>query len=236
MGTGKDGGKAKMTGGVNMIWTEYKVTWLFLTKLCGSVPSDPDIVKKWLNARQPEAIPAGGRSIDEVQEEVFSTLGAEQDEVSRLVFQRVDGGLVMRAGTIRAHMKDCARVISAQYVGKIKGERSFATKVVNGVYPDESQYWIPIVRTDGTPVMSADGELSKAVHVRGPRGEQLSAIKVFEYVEGARMDFRLKVLGDSVKQKDLETLLTYGGVHGYAGERGDGEGKYTFVIEKIDAE
>lgn len=28
---------------------------------------------------------------------------------SKLVFQRVDGKLVVRAGTIKAHMKDCAR-------------------------------------------------------------------------------------------------------------------------------
>ena len=27
--------------------------------------------------------------------------------------------------------------------------------------------------------------------------------------------------------------MSYGGVHGYAGERGDGEGKYTFNLEEL---
>lgn len=45
------------------LWTQYRVTWLFLTKLCGSVPADPELQKKWIEARQPKAKPPGGRSI-----------------------------------------------------------------------------------------------------------------------------------------------------------------------------
>jgi hypothetical protein len=218
-----------------MIWTSYRITWLFLTKLCASVPADPEITKKWLEARQPRVRPAGGRSITEVQEEVFASLAdEEQSQQSLLIFQRVDGQLMQRAATVRAHLKDCARVLSAQYIGKIKGERSFATKVINGVYLDELEYWLPILRPEGDAIMKADGQLDKAVHVRGPRGEPLNAIKCFEFVQPARLDFTLKVLGDSVKRADLETLMQYGGVHGYAGERGDGEGKYTFTIDEVE--
>ena len=213
------------------LWKIYNVKWLFLTKLCGSVPGDPEMVKKWLDARQPKVRPASSKSIVEVQEEVFATLNEETVEQSILTFQRVDGALVMRAATVRAHMKDCARVLSAQYIGKIKGERSFSTRIINGVYPDELQYWIPILRIDGTPVTAPDGTMDKAVHVRGIRGEPLNSLKTFEFVNGARMDFRLKILGKSASNDDLETLFTYGGVHGYAGERGDGEGKYSFTLD-----
>jgi len=218
------------------IWTEYEVSWEFLTKLCGSVPADPELVRAWLDAREPEARPAGGRSIDEVQEEVMATLLEVEAAPSMLVFQRVGGVCVMRAATVRAHLKDCARVVSAQYVGKIQGERSFATKVINGVYVEESRYWLPVLRPDGTPVEDADGAYDKPVHARGPRGQPLNSLKRFEWIEPARLDFRLKVLGDSVKQRDLETLMTYGGVHGYAGERGDGEGKYRFRMTRVEAE
>lgn len=217
------------------LFTEYKVTLLFLTKLCASVPANPEIVKKWIENRQPTVRPAGGKSIDEIQEEVLATLAQGEDEpqYSMLVFQRISGGLAMRAATIRAHIKDCARVLSAQYIGKIQGERSFATRVINGVYTDERQYWLPILRPEGDQVADADGAFDKAVHARGVRGEPINCLKRFEYVEPARIDFTLKVLGKSASRHDLETLLTYGGVHGYAGERGDGEGKYTFVLEEV---
>ena len=49
------------------------------------------------------------------------------------------------------------------------------------------------------------------------------------------MTFTLKVLGRSVSETDLHHLFEYGGVHGYAGERGDGEGRYNYTIERVDA-
>jgi archaellum component FlaF (FlaF/FlaG flagellin family) len=217
----------------NGIWTIYRVQWDFITQLCGSVPSSKDLVDDWVNARKPKAQPPGTKTIDEIQEEVFETLdNAEEPSYSKLVFQRNERGeIVMRAATVRAHIKDCARVISGQYVGKIQGERSFATRIINGVYVDEEQYWIPVTTQDAKPVpMKNAMSRDKAVHVKGPRGT-MNALKSFEYVEGARMRFRLKVLGKSASLKDLETLFMYGGVHGYAGERGDGEGKYRFTIE-----
>lgn len=218
------------------MWTIYRVRWDFLTKLCGSVPADPDLVRIWITTRRPRVRPPGGKSLDEINEEVLNTLarGEEFDEsaCNILTFQRLNEQCVMRAATIRAHLKDCARVLSNQYVGSIQGERAFSTRVINGVYPDERHYWVPILRPDGSPVQKHDGEMDKPIHVRG-----MSALKRFEWIEPARLDFRLKVLTakgnkPSVTEDDLRTVMEYGGVHGYAGERSDGEGKYTFTITK----
>src|SRR5437867_7288930 len=117
------------------MWTHYKVTLEFLTKLCGSVPADPELIKAWTESRRPAVRPPGARSINEINEEVFATLAEPEVEAtpSVLVFQRVDGKLVLRAATLKAHLKDCARVLSAQYIGSIQGERSFSTRVINGV-------------------------------------------------------------------------------------------------------
>lgn len=221
------------------IWTTYRVRWEFLTKLCSSVPASPEIVAKWLEARQPRVKPAGARSIEEINEEVLAAVergeGAADQEFSGLVFQRHDGVLVMRASTVKAHIKDCARVLSNQYVGKIKGERAFSTRIINGVYLDERDYWLPVQRPDGELVEEADGTFDKAIHVRGPRGEPLNALKRFEYVEPpAALEFTLKTLGKSVSESDLHHLFEYGGVHGYAGERGDGEGRYDYTLTRID--
>ena len=222
----------------NEMWTEYKVRMMFLTKLCASTPADPELVKIWTATRQPKVRPPGGKSIDEINAEVIASIaeqaeGEEETQYSMLVFQRENGGLVMRAATIKAHIKDCARVLSAQWVGKIQGERAFSTRVINGVYPDEMQYWLPILRSNGELVKTHDGEKDKPIHVRGPRGQTINALKRYQWIEGARLDVTLKVLGKSVTQDDIEHVFRYGGVHGYGGERGDGEGKYQAEIEKM---
>lgn len=223
------------------IWTTYRVRWDFLTQLCGQTPADPNIIKKWLESREPKVKPPGGKSIQEINEEVLDSIargeGDAPEEYSKLVFAHdEDGNLAMRAATVKAHIKDCARVLSVQYVGRIQGERAFSTRVINGVYPDESVYWIPILdQATGKPKRLPDGEREKPVHARGPRGEPLNALKCFEYALNARMEFTIKVLGKSVKESDLHTVFQYGGVHGYAGERSDGEGRYLYELEAMAA-
>lgn len=216
------------------VWKRWHVKLEFISNLYGSVPGDPEMVRAWLEARKPKARPPGGRSIDEVQAEVMETLANVEDvpeDRSLLVFQTLANGdgsrhLVIRAETVRAHLKDCARVISAQYLGRLKGERAFSTKVINGVYPDTKQEFLEISRVDGTPITKHDGEIDRAVHTfRG------SALKRLQFVTPPSIiELTLQTLGDSIKRDDLETLLTYGGVHGYGGERSRDGGKYTFTL------
>jgi hypothetical protein len=220
------------------LWTYYRVKLEIITKLCGSVPGDPEMVKGWLAARQPAVKPAGALSIQEINEEVLASIergeGEPSESYSMLVFQKHDGQVVMRAATVRAHMKDCARVLSAQFIGRIQGERAFSTRVINGVYHDEREYWLPVRRPDGTPFAVADGAYDKAIHVRGTRGEPLNALKRVEYINPpCLIEFTLKVLGRSVSETDLHHLFSYGGTHGYGGERGDGEGRYEYTLERI---
>lgn len=245
------------------MWTEYQVEWRFITKLCGSIPADPDIQKKWLESRRPKVAPQNARPLEELQAEVAATMPTvEEEEEERLsVFQRVEGGLVMRASTIRAHFKDCGRVLSSLYYGKpgkaekgAESERSFAVRVLNGLYYPPEQYWIPLLRNDQqitTPdgtvredelrkeeaIRAADGTHDKTIHVQTRQGQR-NAFKSFEFVEGAMMRFKIKVLTTPagklvVSEKELNELMEYGGTHGYAGERGDGEGRYEATIKKL---
>jgi hypothetical protein len=221
------------------IWSLYDVRFNFLTDLCASVPANKEIVTKWLEAKEPKVKPAGGRSIAEIQEEVVATLAEgeetleEQMEKSMLVFQRVDGVLVLGASTFRAHWKECAGKLSSLYIGKIQGERTFKQRVLNGVYHDETRYWIPILNQDGNLITDPAYEIKhKAVIARGPRGT-VNALKVFEVIDRPIVDLRLKVLGNCVRQEDLETLFQYGGTHGYGGESSDGEGRYIATVEMV---
>lgn len=219
------------------LWTNYTVRWIFMTDVCASVPADPELVKAWLKSREPRVAPAGALTIEEINEEVLASIergeGEADQSYSMLVFQRHDGALVARAATVKAHIKDCARVLSAQFVGRIQGERAFSTRVINGVYPAKDKYWLPITRPDGSPIRDADSTKDKAIHVKGPRGT-MNAIKRFEVIEPPSViTFDLKVLGRSVSETDLHHLFEYGGVHGYAGERGDGEGRYEYELKLI---
>ena len=48
--------------------------------------------------------------------------------------------------------------------------------MINGVYHDEAaSIDKPVQRPDGTPITVPDEPRDKAIHVRGPRGEPLSA-------------------------------------------------------------
>jgi hypothetical protein len=219
-----------------LVWTHYRVRWdgLPLSRLCSSVPADPEIVKAWLEARTPRVQPPQSRSLVEINEEVLASIAAAEvePEGAMLVFQRHEGRCVMRAGTIKAHLKDCARRISS-LVGRIEDEKAFSTKVINYVYPSEQLYWVPILRPDGTSVDKPDGEMDRPVTTRYG-----TALKRFEWIEPWRLDFVLKVLTasgvPSIGRDDLEKLFMYGGIHGYAGERGNGEGKYQATVEQIE--
>jgi len=224
------------------IWTRYRVTWRFVTRLFGQTPADPAMIDAWLEARMPRVKPPGGRPLEEIQEEVAASLAAGEGEAEQeyqmLVFQQHAGSLAFRGdGTIRPHLKDCARQISQLYIGKIEGEKAFSTRVINGVYVEE--YWVPVCRPGGSgpPIREADGTVDKPVHSRDRRGRPISALKRLEFVEPpSEMTFTLKVLGEAVKEADLHTLLTYGGTHGYAGERSLGEGRYLYEIERLTPE
>ncbi len=221
------------------LWRYWDVELRFFSRVYGSVPADPEVITAWLAARQPTVRPPGGRSIDEVNEEVLASIAADADseavktEYQMLVFQHDPanpiGPLCFRSETLRAHHKDCARVLSAQYMGRIEGERAFSTKVINGLYPDPRRRWIELLREDDTPIVKPDGEVDKFVHTRNG-----SSLKRLAFVEPpVVVRYRLQTLGNSIKADELGYLTEYGGVHGYGGERSQDGGKYLATFQEV---
>lgn len=217
------------------LWTRYDVQWTFFSRVYASVPADPEIREAWLRSRAPAVRPPGGPSIDEINEQVLASLAEEDAEPEQqpgyLVFQHhpTHGAIVVRAETVRAHLKDCARVLSAQYIGRVKGERAFSTKVINGLYLplDQGRDWIPLTRSDRV-IEKPDGEMDRVV-----RGRYGSALKRLQYVDPpSRLTFTLLALGHSIKPEELSYLFRYGGVHGYGGERSLDGGKYLAVYSR----
>lgn len=229
------------------MWKTYKVKMKFIGKLCGSVPIDPELIKNWLEARKPRVKPPGAKSIDETAKEVSNSVVNvnEQKEIEdrvTLAFQSHGGGLVMRGGTVKAHLKDCARVLSSLYMGKIQGERSLAIRVLNCINVQE--YWIPLLRDGvlkgGAPIKEvikeADNYFDKAVHVQTMRGPR-NALKRILYLDKPEMTVHLSILENQssklvVSIDDLKKVFEFGCLKGFGGERGDGEGRYEFDINE----
>ncbi len=221
------------------MWTEFSIKMNFLNRLMGGTPADPEIQRKMLEARMPKNRPPESRSIDEIAEEVLAStvdVALEDEAPSLNIFQRdpETGFLSVGMRTIRGHIKNVSTVLSSLYAIKVKGEKSFGVRAKNSIYYPPHIYWIPILDEGGKPMIKPDGIREKPIHFMTRMGQR-SAIKVMEFVNRPSLEFELWILTSpggkpSISQKDLETIFTYGSVHGYGPERGDGEGKYSFDV------
>jgi len=197
------------------LWEKIDVRWDFNDRLCGSVPMDPELVKPWLESRMAEVDP-------EVEAEVVETIDEAQTKVT-LGFQKDESGLFVRGGTVKAHIKDCANQIKESV--KIK---NFRSKVANKVYVAEGRIYL---YKDGDIAQKVDGTYDQPIHVITPRGPR-NSLKTISYLQEAHINFTIKLLGEDkeVTREHLEAIFEYGSVHGYGGERGMGEGRYTAII------
>lgn len=205
----------------------YRIVWNFEGKIVGSVPLDPSLAHSALEARglqpsKPQPIP-----VDPEPGAAPPSGGNNAPELLRIVtgFQVWNGKLVLRAGTIKAHLKDCARQL--QVAGQVPS-RGFWMLVGNMV--NVIPYWIPL-RKGSSFVTEADGWNEQFTHVLTPAGFRY-AYKLSQFVVGASVEFGLLVLRNSrLGAEDLDRLFIYGGIHGYGGERSLGEGRYTHELE-----
>lgn len=207
------------------MWLFYEVSMNFEGRLCGSVPLSKELIRPWLESRMPNAKPEDARPIEEIEEEVLASI-EEAEERTTLGFQQDINGLFVRAGTIKAHIKDCANQIKD--VVKVKALRS---KVANKVFIEPDP--IHIQQANGEFVQSEDGEFERAVHVMTAQGPR-NALKRIRYIEQPTITFTVRLLKDKEVTPDvLRSIFEYGSVHGYGGERGMGEGRYAFSMEGI---
>ncbi|PWT75308.1 MAG: hypothetical protein C5B60_05530 [Chloroflexi bacterium] len=226
------------------IWTRYLVTWQFKNKLCGSVPQSPDLIKPWLAARAPKVVPAAvaagdAPTLDDLEAEVLESLPDQGDTetVDRITlgFQANQTGLYLRSGTIKAHLKDCARQLM-----KPLDFKNLRSHVADAVYLEDDE--IPILRTlvnKQAIVTAHDGDFEVAVHVMTPRGPR-NSLKRIRYIDQPAIQFTMRVLlkrlTDQTHRKEdevLETIFDYGSVHGYGGERGMGMGRYAWTLTPV---
>lgn len=206
------------------MWRKFQVTMNFENRLCGSVPQSKKIVKLWLDARKPAKKPDDAIPIEELEKEVNDSI-ADTEERTMLSFQKDEAGLWLRGGTIKAHLKDCANQIK-----DFAGIKVFRSKVANFVYVEE--YKVHIQR-NGSIIKETDDSFEQPVHVMTAMGPR-NALKIINFVEKPTLIFKLLIMQNKeVDIEAVEKVFKYGAIHGYGGERGMGEGRYSFSIKAI---
>jgi hypothetical protein len=206
------------------MWLRAEVTMNFTRRLCGSIPLKKEMVRPWLESRMPNKKPQDSKLVEEIEQEVLETIEDIEERIT-LGFQRVDGALVIRGGTLKSHLKDCSNQVKDILAPKIKALRS---KVANKLFIDD--YFVPLLREE-KPIEKEDGEFDQPVHVitaMGPR----NALKTIQFINQPVARFRLRLLKDKeITPEVVEQVFEYGSIHGYGGERSMGEGRYSFKID-----
>lgn len=242
-----------------LVWKNYQVMFTFVTPIYGGFPASEDVLQAFIakkmkdGAIRPIRVVRGDDGVAEVKEEltldekreqvIASALSSvpetKEEEVERrtLVFRRnMHGHLMVVAGSLRAHVKDCARVLSTMVMTRGDGEKSLNIRATNGLYVIEDQI---VLKRDGHPMTAVDGTDQFFVHATNPRtGAPMSSIKQCERLDaGATLTFTLSVLSKDngkpvVSEEELGMVLNYGAWHGYGQERSRGMGRYIWEVRE----
>jgi len=239
------------------MWTELDLTLSFHNELCGGVPRQKDIVEAWIATRtatnpefervkrrkeKMELEPP--RSLEEIKEEAIATLDPLPDDVEEQMkkswvgFNRDDDGLFVKAGNLRAHLKDCATVLGkllnkGHDYGWGGGEpKQFAAKIkdvlyVKGLITDDRLH---ILDSQGNiiqqPTDYRDATLS-VMTAQGPR----TCLKRVDYIRPAVIKCKLQVLlGGEINRDHIYRCFQYGAVHGFGQDRSLQYGRYHFEL------
>lgn len=199
------------------MWRRYEVELKFTSPFASSTPKNPKDIEAMLEAKMPSKPPPDATPIDELAEQVEEEVGAtEEVERGYATFKRDDNGLYYEARCVRAHIKDCANIL--QNTLEVKALKS---KVANRVYVEPDKIYLGKKEPDGS-----ETRIVHAMTMKGPR----SSLKVIDFINDARLKFRLVVLDDKVIDIDiLKAIFQYGGTHGMGQERSQDWGKYELV-------
>lgn len=241
------------------VWQDKRIWWDFTTNVYGGFPASASVLRPFIDKkiadgkiRAPRTsieLGADGRvemrsetpSIEALHEmrlqEALETVPEAEEliEERTLVFRRLEGALAFWGGSLRSHIKECARTLSSLLLPKKEkgsgGPSSLAVRATNGLYVAED--WIALLRGDQR-MAAPEGIEEFMVHVRDPRtGAPMSSIKHCEFVSSpCSFVFTLKVLGGIVTDQELDMIFSYGAVHGFGQERSRGMGRYLFTIEQ----
>lgn len=202
------------------MWDFYEVE-IEVKHLVAGLPGNPKALSAWLerNRAPIEALP----EMTAMQERL------EPEEVQMMVFYRdADGLPCFEARNLKAGLKEAANILGSSQKRKgILPTLNLRSKLAERVfvaarYEEEVQYdLMPIEK----PIQAA----FRPISVMTPQGPRTS-IKHFEYADGVRLNFELKILQDRiVSESDVRACLEYLQDGGVGADRAQGAGQFKLL-------
>ena len=225
------------------LFREITIRWTFENRVMAGIPANEKLIDKWLEVKKasdpkhekmesPKSLEDLGGEVKDEMREAFESVPEEAGALYLGFKRNSDKELYLESYQVKAHLKDCCRVLGNNVLSSTKSLRSkFADRVF--VTPEH----IPMMKHDGTVFQGSapiEGSwFDHPIHVWSPGVGQRSALKANEYVEGGSyIDFTLKILDDNlITDKIIYTLMDYGKEHGFMSERGLGYGTYSHDFE-----
>ncbi len=213
------------------MFKKYKISLNFENQFAAGIPEDPSRLLDFLDARAPTKVPEDAVPIEDLAEIVADqTLPSDdssEEAAMTTTFKQQDGTLVYEARCIKAHFKDCAFILSKNFLEK----RGLKTAVANRIQVGPEMLKL---HRNGEMLTDVDGKEIRPITVQTRQGPR-TAVKIVKFVNAPQFEFILTVLNDGVVDIDLlTTLLTYGGtMKGMGQDRNMGWGRYSFEIEEV---
>ena len=196
-----------------MAVNELKVKLTFTNELLGTWSSDPEIAKKFIASKAPDA-----KSL----EEEVANLGVDAVvEQGKTVFPRNSEGVPILYGyQILGFFKAAARALARDKSTKTAGLKAYIKIIDGNIRIKERE--IPII---------FDGEIGscqRPLRAQTPQGERVAIANSETIPEGASAEFTIKMLGDW--EKYVKEWLSYGEWSGIGQWRNSGKGQFTWEI------
>ena len=210
------------------LYDKYRVTIQMRDWICGGMPKNPDMIETWIKARTGH----DDEQTEEQTKEAVEALIESETEACWTGFSGDENGLFIWCRQIKAMFKEAATMLRVTVTKK--GSKQIL------------QHGFEIKATDGHDrrvylgVKEPSGSEEGPIHVTTPQGPR-TALKRFDYVEKARIQFEVWVLKTDAREKrhvgekELIKMLTFAQENGLGANRSQGYGKFDVVeFSKID--
>lgn len=209
------------------LYRRFRVKLKYKSALCGGVPKQKDIVRKWLESRTGHSDATTDKQEKEALENI--DLDEEAEKSWNGFFVEKGHGVWVPARNVKAMFKECASVLN------ILKEKRGSKQVMQHAFEVKSIGYhafdrIPVMR-NGEQVRDADGYYEQPIHVTTAQGPR-TAIKRVDYIENAEIEFEVWVLATNPREnrhvglKELTKMLALGQENGCGADRSQGYGKF----------
>lgn len=211
----------------------YRVKCRFRERIVGGHPASSELIAAWIRKHTGHDDELTKQQIAEAQDarSEAERLAEQLKESTYNIFLRDENGLYIETRQVKACLREC-----------FSTQRIFVTKAgTKQIF--QHAFFVDGIRHQSRVylgVMEPTGVEEKPIHVSGPQGPR-NALKAAEYVEGAEIQFIIRVLKTApadkrhISMEMLNDVLYQAQDDGLGADRSQGAGKFDVIeFAKVD--